>query len=236
MQPGGEVLRHPPGAGSVRQPPEREDREVARRDDVRAVPRPPELDERRVLPGGRLGALDARVDREERGAGHAVLQAGPRRTPERAPSAWEPLVERADVSSEREDLRPREVEPRRPHVRPPWVRLSWFGGWLIGWWWECSQAFPPYGMELPGRPSHRPRGVPPTGDRVAPPFGSCGTCCATPGMAAHMMESARDVTEQRATNLRTVILVEGESDELAVEPVASRFGRDLNAEGLGSSP
>ena len=100
----------------VRQPPEREDREIARRDDVRVVPRSPELDERRILPGGRLGPLDARVDREERGSGHAVLQAGPRRTPERAPSAREPLVERADVPPEREDLRPREVEPRRRHV------------------------------------------------------------------------------------------------------------------------
>lgn len=47
-----------------------------------------------------------------------------------------------------------------------------------------------------------------------------------------MMESARDVTEQRATNVRSVILVEGKSDELAVEALASRFGRALNAEGV----
>ncbi len=47
-----------------------------------------------------------------------------------------------------------------------------------------------------------------------------------------MMESARDVTEQRATNVRTVILVEGKSDELAVEALASRSGRVLNAEGI----
>src|SRR2546427_5858413 len=59
------------------------------------------------------------MDGNERSAGHAVLQARPRRTPEGAPSAWEPLVERADVPPEREDLRPRQVEPRRLHVRPP---------------------------------------------------------------------------------------------------------------------
>jgi hypothetical protein len=47
-----------------------------------------------------------------------------------------------------------------------------------------------------------------------------------------MMESARDVTEQRATNPRTVVLVEGKSDELAVEALASRFGRVLNEEGV----
>ena len=116
MQASGQVLGDLPGTGIVRQPPEREDREIARRDDVRVVTRPPQLDERWVVPRGRLGPLDTRMDREERSSGHAVLQAGPRRTPERASSAWEPLVERADVPSEREDLRPREVEPRRRHV------------------------------------------------------------------------------------------------------------------------
>src|SRR5438105_2699578 len=107
----GQVLRDTQGAGFVRQPPERETREVPCRDDVRAVTRPPELDERRVLPGRRLGPLDARMNGEQRSARHAVLQARPRRTPERAPSAWEPLVECADVPPEREDLRPREFEP-----------------------------------------------------------------------------------------------------------------------------
>ena len=52
---------------------------VLRRDDVRAEPRTPQLDERRVLPGRRLGALDARMDRQQRGARHAVRQARPRR-------------------------------------------------------------------------------------------------------------------------------------------------------------
>jgi OLD-like protein len=47
-----------------------------------------------------------------------------------------------------------------------------------------------------------------------------------------MMESAGGVTEQRATNDRTVILVEGMSDKLAVEALATRFGRFLTAEGV----
>src|SRR5207247_2754774 len=67
MEAVGEVLREPPALGIVRQPPEREDREIARRDDVRAEPRSPELNERRVLPRGRFGPLDARMAREERG-------------------------------------------------------------------------------------------------------------------------------------------------------------------------
>ena len=67
----------------VGQPPEREDREVTGRHDVRVVPRSPELDERWILPRRRLGPLDARMDREERGSGHAVLQAGPCCPPER---------------------------------------------------------------------------------------------------------------------------------------------------------
>src|SRR5438093_5250126 len=101
-----------PGGGFVGEPPEREDGEVPCRDDVRVVTRPPELYQRRVLPGRRLGPLDTRMDGEERSPRHAVLQARPRRTPERAPSAWEQLVERADLPPEREDLRPRQVEPR----------------------------------------------------------------------------------------------------------------------------
>ena len=111
VQAGGEILGHPPAGLIVGEPPEREDRVVARVDGVRTEPRAPELDERRILPAGRVSPLDACVDREDRGARHAVLQARPRRTPERARAGWEPLVERADVPPEREDLRPREVEP-----------------------------------------------------------------------------------------------------------------------------
>jgi hypothetical protein len=40
------------------------------------------------------------------------------------------------------------------------------------------------------------------------------------------------MTEELATDVRTVILVEGLSDELAVEALASRSGRVLNAEGV----
>jgi len=55
------------------------------------------------------------MDREQSGAWHAVLQASPRGTPERVGSGWEPLVERLDVASVCEDLRPREVDPPRQH-------------------------------------------------------------------------------------------------------------------------
>ena len=69
--------------GAVGMPPEREQREVALRDDVGVVARPPELRERRVLPRRRLDPVDARVQREQRGPRHAVLQPGPRRPPQR---------------------------------------------------------------------------------------------------------------------------------------------------------
>ncbi len=72
------------------------------------------------------GSLDARMDREEGGARHAVLQARPRRLPQGAATAREPFVERADVPPEREDLRPGQAEPDgRRHVRrsqPPMPR------------------------------------------------------------------------------------------------------------------
>lgn len=108
-------LPNGPEAVRCRQQGRDAERHGRRRDDVRVVPRSPELDERWVLPDGRFGPLDARVDRQKRRSGHAVLQAGPRRAPERAASAWEPLVERADVQPEREDLRPREFQLRSGH-------------------------------------------------------------------------------------------------------------------------
>ena len=58
-----QVLCPPPTLRVIREPPEREDREVARGDDVHLISRPPELDERRVLPAGRPGSLDPRMDR-----------------------------------------------------------------------------------------------------------------------------------------------------------------------------
>ena len=66
-------------------------RAVTGRDHVRAEPRTPDLDQRGVLPGGRLGSLDTRVDREERGAGHAVLEARPRGTTEGIRAEWQSL-------------------------------------------------------------------------------------------------------------------------------------------------
>jgi hypothetical protein len=47
-----------------------------------------------------------------------------------------------------------------------------------------------------------------------------------------MIERAGEATDQLATHVRTVILVEGMSDRLAVEALARRSGRDLNAEGI----
>jgi hypothetical protein len=57
------------------------------------------------------------MDRDERSTGHAVLQAGPRGLPKRLRSGRQPLVERLDVPSIREDLRPRELKPPRRHVQ-----------------------------------------------------------------------------------------------------------------------
>ena len=74
--------------------------QVARGDDVHVVPRTPDLHERRVLPGGRSGAFHARVDREERGARHAVLQPGPRGLPQRPAARRESLVQRSDAPSD----------------------------------------------------------------------------------------------------------------------------------------
>ena len=117
MEAGGEILREPPSLLVVREPPAGEDREVAPRNDVRAESRPPQLDERGVLPRGRTRDLHASMDRERRRAGHAVLQAGPCRLPERFRAGQQPLVERLDIPSVGEDLRPREIEATLRHVR-----------------------------------------------------------------------------------------------------------------------
>ena len=70
-------------------------------------------------PSRRLGSLDAGVDRQERGPGHAVLEPGPRRQPGATAAAREPLVEGADVPSERQDLLPGEVEAILRHAASP---------------------------------------------------------------------------------------------------------------------
>ncbi len=105
--------------GVVRQDAQGKDREVGLGDDEHAVTRTPYLDKRRILPCGGAGALDARMDRQQRGPRHAVLQPRPRGSPQRGRSRGQPLVERADASSERQDLRPRQLEPGGGHVAPP---------------------------------------------------------------------------------------------------------------------
>ena len=106
VQASGGVLGATQALGVGGQATEREDRSITRGDDVRAEPRPPHLDERRVLPGRRLGPRDAGVDRENCGARHAVLQAGPRCALERGSARRQPLVERSRPASVRQYLRP----------------------------------------------------------------------------------------------------------------------------------
>ena len=109
-------LGHPFGPqaalGALREPAQREQREVALRDDIGLVTRSPELGERGMLPRRRLDPVDPRVQRQQRGPRHAVLQAGPRRTPQRLRALHHPLLEPADPSSERQDLLPGERQSR----------------------------------------------------------------------------------------------------------------------------
>ena len=68
----------------------------------------------------------------ERSAARGMLSCSPAhaaRRSERFP-AGEPLVEGANVPSEREDLRPREVELRTGHITPGGTRLSFEVGIL----------------------------------------------------------------------------------------------------------
>src|SRR5262245_61579810 len=111
-------LGNPPHAGAVRQPPEREDGKVTSRNDIRVVSRSPELDERLGLQTGCPDSLDARMDREERCSGHAVLQTCPRRPLQRTRPGGELLVESGDAPSERGDLRPSNDQTGTGHVRP----------------------------------------------------------------------------------------------------------------------
>lgn len=119
VQASREDLRFPRGARIVRQPPEREDGDIACRDDVSVVSRTPELDEGRVLPGRRFSPLDTSVNREERGSRHTVLQARPRRPPQRTPSGREPLIESPHPPPEGKDLRASEVQTTCRHLHTP---------------------------------------------------------------------------------------------------------------------
>jgi hypothetical protein len=111
------VLGSLAAARSVGKSAQREDRAIAGRHDVHAVARPPELDERRILPARRMRALHARVDREESRSRNAVRQPGPARLPQRARPGREPLVERPGTPPEGEDLGARELERRLRHRR-----------------------------------------------------------------------------------------------------------------------
>ena len=66
-------------------------------------------------------ARDPGVDRQHRRPGHAVLQPRPGRPLQRGRPRRKPLVERADLPPERQNLRSREVEPCRgaSHDPPP---------------------------------------------------------------------------------------------------------------------
>ena len=101
FEPVRQLLRIPTSGTIVGQPPKGEHRSVAFGDHVRAEPWPPQLHQRRVLPAARLGTLDTGMDRQERGPRHAVLQAGPRRGPQRVRTRRESLIEAAGASSKR---------------------------------------------------------------------------------------------------------------------------------------
>src|SRR5581483_5289426 len=109
-QPRSKILRTSPATFVVRVSADSEHSVVARRDDVHAEPRPPDLDERGILPRRRARPLDTGVDREQRGPRHAVLQTRPRRLPKRAGAGRKPLVEAGDAPAEGEDLRARQLE------------------------------------------------------------------------------------------------------------------------------
>ena len=70
-----------------------------------------------MLPGRRLDPAYPRVQREQRGSRHAVLQAGPRRPPQRLRAHRHSLVQRADSSPEGEDLLSRDLESRFHQTR-----------------------------------------------------------------------------------------------------------------------
>jgi hypothetical protein len=108
-----EVVRPFADHAGVRQPAEREHGMVARGDHIHVVARPPHLRERAVLQRRRGDPFHPRVDREERGPRHAVLDPGPSRLPERTLTRRGSPIERTDAPPEREDLRSRELQRRR---------------------------------------------------------------------------------------------------------------------------
>ena len=117
VQPLSHALGPDAAFGAVGMSPEREQREVALRDDIGAVTRPPQLGERGVLPRRRLNPFDPRVQREHCSSRHAVLQAGPRCPPERLRALGHAFVERANSASERQDLLSRDLQLRLHRTR-----------------------------------------------------------------------------------------------------------------------
>ena len=65
----------------------------------------------------RLGTDHARMDREQRGTRHTILQTCPRCTPQRSTAVREPLIERRRMAPEGENLRTGEFQSDC-HVRP----------------------------------------------------------------------------------------------------------------------
>ena len=88
----------------VGQAAHRERRVIPGCHDIGAVPRPPDLDEGRVVERRGRSALDTRMDREQRRARHAVLEPGRGGTSQRADAPRHALVERLGASAIREDL------------------------------------------------------------------------------------------------------------------------------------
>src|SRR4029079_10753543 len=88
--------------------------------DVGAEPRPPDLDERRILPRPGLRPVDPGMDRDEGRPRHAVRKAAPRRAPQRFRAGRQPPVERPGCAAVAEDLLPRQLDRRRhqPGMRP----------------------------------------------------------------------------------------------------------------------
>ena len=115
VQPGRQVLGPPPPLAVLGQQRDGEHRDVLRGHHEHAVMRSPHLDQRGVLPVGRLRSRHPGVDRQQRGPGHAVLEPGPRGLPQRARTVRQPLGEPAGPLPEGQDLIPRQGEPGADH-------------------------------------------------------------------------------------------------------------------------
>ena len=105
------------GGPVVWKPTEREDGAVSRGNHIGAVSRPPDLDELGILPRRWLRSGHARMDREDRGPGHAVLEPDPRGRPKAGRARREPLVEGTHRPSVVEDLVAGQAQRMRGH--PP---------------------------------------------------------------------------------------------------------------------